>query len=137
MLRRTFVVLFSILAALTLAMCAKSTAPRLAPAPAPGGGGADPAFDLRFPAANASASYTFTKAGTWSYQCTPHASVGMTGTVIVSAGAGADSDTVAVGRNAAYASAPAFKPSTVTIKVGGTVRWINRSTMTIHTVTRP
>lgn len=137
MLRRVLVVMFSILAALTLAMCAKSTAPRVVATPSPGGGGVDPTFDLSFPAANASASYTFTKAGTWNYRCIPHESAGMTGTVIVSAGAAADSDTVAVGRNASYGPAPAFKPSTVTIKVGGTVRWVNRSTMTIHTVTRP
>lgn len=102
-----------------------STAP-----PGPGGG---PTFDLSFPATGASRSFTFTDAGTWDYKCTPHQGSGMTGTVVVSAGSANDSALVTVGPS----NSLTFSPSSVTIKTGGTVRWVNASSMTIHTVTRP
>jgi len=102
--------------------------------PNPGGGGTT--FSLSFPATGTSQKFTFPTAGTFPYHCIPHGSSGMTGTVVVNA-SGADSDTVAVGRDASYNPALSFKPSTTTIKPGGYVRWINRSSMVNHTVTAP
>lgn len=99
----------------------------------PGGGTPDPVFDLRFPATGASRTFTFTKDGTWNYVCTPHAGSGMEGTVVVSAGAAQDSALVTVGPS----NTLTFSPASVTIKTGGTVRWVNASNMTNHTVTRP
>jgi len=57
----------------------------------------------------------------------------MEGTVVVDANSGADSAVVTVGAG----DAPTFTPATVVIKPGGYVRWINASTLTNHTVTRP
>lgn len=100
----------------------------------PGGGGTpDPAFDLRFPATGASQSFTFAKDGTWDYVCTPHAGSGMEGTVVVNAGSANDSALVTIGPS----NTLTFSPASVTIKTGGTVRWVNASNMTNHTVTRP
>ena len=110
----------------------KTTSPASTGSPPPTG----PTFDLVFPATGSSQSFTFTDAGSWGYHCNAHQSLGMTGTVVVSA-AGADSDTVAIGVNGSGAAAFVFTPSTVTIKPGGHVRWINRSAMVNHTVTRP
>jgi len=122
------------LATLTLGSCGSKSST----SPAGGGSGppTGPTFNLVFTAQGASQSFTFTDAGSWGYHCNPHGSLGMTGTVVVSA-AGADSDTVAVGVNGSGGAAFVFTPSTVTIKPGGHVRWINRSTMINHTVTRP
>jgi plastocyanin len=106
--------------------------------PAPGGGGGGgTTFSLSFPATGSSQQFTFPTAGTFAYHCIPHGGSGMTGTVTVSASASADSDTVAVGRDASYNQALSFKPNTTTIKPGGHVRWINRSSMVNHTVTSP
>lgn len=99
----------------------------------PGGGTPDPVFDLRFPATGASQSFTFTKDGTWDYACTPHASSGMDGTVVVNAGSANDSALVTIGPS----NTLTFSPASVTIRTGGTVRWVNASNMTNHTVTRP
>lgn len=96
----------------------------------PGGG---PTFDLRFPATGVSRTFTFTTDGSWAYRCTPHASSGMQGTVVVSAGSMNDSVLVTVGPS----NTLTFSPASVTIKTGGTVRWVNASSMTNHTVTRP
>ncbi len=98
-----------------------------------GGGGGGPTFDLHFPATGASQRFDFADAGTWDYHCTPHGNQGMTGTVAVSASASDDSAVVQVGPG----NALVFSPSSVTIKPGGYVRWVNASSMTIHTVTRP
>jgi plastocyanin len=103
-----------------------------------GGGGITnppgaPSFDLRFPATGVSKDFTFTTAGTWDYHCTPHQGSGMTGTVVVNASAPADSAVVTVGPG----NTTSFSPSSVTIKTGGYVRWVNASSMTNHTVTRP
>ncbi len=115
--------------ALVVVACSKSTSPTYGG----GGGGTGPTFDLHFPATGSSQSFTFADAGSWGYHCTPHGSCcGMTGTVVVSAGASADSDTVSVGSGGLN-----FVPATVTIKPGGHVRWVNVSALTIHTVTRP
>jgi plastocyanin len=120
--------------AITLAGCSagnKSTAPVLGSGTPTG-----PSFNLGFPAKGASQTFTFADAGSWDYHCNPHGPA-MSGTVVVSASAPADSDTVAVGVNASGGAALVFTPATVTIKPGGRVRWINRSTMVNHTVTRP
>ena len=111
--------------------CSKSTNPYSSGGPPAGGG---TTFDLAFPAQGASRTFTFPDSGSFAYHCRAHQSQGMTGVVIVAA-AGADSDTVAVGVTGGGAAALKYTPSSVTIRPGGTVRWINRSTMTNHTVT--
>ena len=117
--------------AITLVGCGtKSTSPAYG-----GGGGGTPtgpSFNLTFPATGSSQSVTFTDIGSWAYHCTPHQGMGMTGTVVVSASASSDSATVTVG-----VPTNTFAPATVTIKPGGYVRWVNGSSVTIHTVTRP
>jgi plastocyanin len=98
-----------------------------------GGGGSGPSFDLSFPATGASRSFTFATAGTWNYQCSPHGNCcGMTGSVVVNAGATEDSAVVTVGPG----NTLSYSPATVTVKPGGTVRWVNASSATNHTVTR-
>jgi plastocyanin len=73
--------------------------------------------------------HTFANAGTYPYHCTIHAA--MTGNqVVVDAGSAVDSAVV----NIVSMTAPGFSPSSVTIKPGGRVRWINTHTTT-HTVT--
>ena len=133
MRHRILLVSCSLLALGILAACSKSTSP--------GGGttgpGAGPSFDFTFPATGASSSFTFPTAGTYGYRCVVHAGSGMTGTVIVSASGTLDSAVVLVGRDVSNAPALAFDPSTVTIKTGGMVRWVNPGTATNHTVTRP
>lgn len=115
------------IAALVIAGCgggsSKSTSP--------GGGG--PTFDMHFPATGSSQQFTFTTAGTWAYHCTPHQGSGMTGTVVVDMSAGSDSALVQVGPS----NTLTFSPSSVSIKPNGHVRWVNASSMTNHTVTRP
>jgi len=44
-----------------------------------------------------------------------------------------DTATVDVGGAVAFR----FTPGTVTVKRGGVVRWVNSSSLTTHTVTRP
>jgi plastocyanin len=100
-----------------------------------------PTFSFAFPAAGSVATpgtsnkrvFPAGEEGTWTYRCIPHGSAGMTGTVTVLAGAPVDSALVQVGAG----NALAFGPNAVTIHAGGYVRWINVSSMTIHTVTRP
>jgi plastocyanin len=94
---------------------------------APSTGGT--AFNFGPFAVSQSASKTFTTAGTFGYHCIPHAP-GMAGTVQVDAG-GADSVLVEIG----LSNALTFTPSTAHIKPNGVVRWVNKSSMTIHTVT--
>ena len=125
-------VVLGIALALTAPGCSKSTNPYPASGPGPGGGSTS--FNFSFPATGVSQTYTFADSGTFGYHCIVHGGLGMTGTVIVSS-AGADSDTVAVGVDGAGNPALRFTPSTVTVRPGGKVRWINRSTMTNHTVT--
>lgn len=96
----------------------------------PGGGG--PSFNFTFPASGTSQLFTFTTAGSFTYGCTSHS--GMNGTVIVDAGAALDSAVVGVGSAGGSLS---YSPSSVTIKPGGYVRWVNQSSMSNHTVTRP
>jgi len=131
--RRVLIAVVALVISLTIITCSKAKGPT---SPGGGGGGSPPTFSLTFPATGTSRQFTFDTPGTWDYHCIPHAP-GMAGTVIVDAAATLDSDTVAVGRDASYNQALSFKPSTVTIKPGGHVRWVNRSSMTSHTVTRP
>ncbi len=73
--------------------------------------------------------HVFANAGTFPYHCTIHPP--MTGnSVTVSASSSNDSAFVQI----VSASTPGFSPSSVTIKPGGHVRWINAHTVT-HTVT--
>jgi plastocyanin len=98
--------------------------------PIVGGGNTPPApFNLTFPQTGTSHTLTFPNAATFGYHCTPHRSQGMTGTVMVNSG-GTDSAQVNVGQGGNN-----FNPASVTIKPGGTVRWVNVSAMTNHTVT--
>lgn len=93
----------------------------------PGGGGT--VFNLGPFAIGQSASFTFPNAGSFGYHCIPHRTMGMTGTVQVD-GQGADSAVVQIA-----ASGLSFTPSTAHIKPGATVRWVNASSATNHTVT--
>lgn len=100
--------------------------------PNPPAGG--PRFNLTFPGAGPNGTshhLQINDIGTWNYSCTPHASQGMTGTIVVAA-SGPDSQFVEVDP----ANTFDFVPSTVTIRAGGHVRWQNRSNRTDHTATR-
>lgn len=85
-----------------------------------------------FPDQGTSRQHTFTSAGVFDYRCSPHGGSGMTGRVTVSASSATDSVVVSVGQGGLL-----FDPASVTIKVGGSVRWVNVSTFTNHTVTYP
>ena len=99
-------------------------------APPPAGGG--PSFNFSFASVGTSHSITFPNEGHFGYHCAPHRTSGMTGTVHVTSGA-ADSATVDVGPN----GTTSFAPATVSIKPGGTVRWVRpgTSSLTNHTAT--
>jgi plastocyanin len=101
--------------------------------PGGGGGGGGPTFNFTFPATGVSHSLMFMDVGTWAYHCTPHGGSGMTGSITVDAGSAIDSVLVEVGPGNTFT----FSPSSATIKPHGIVRWVNSSTMTNHTVTRP
>lgn len=91
-----------------------------------------PTFNFTFPQTGTSHTLQFLTVGSWNYRCIPHSSSGMNGTVVVEATTGLDSAVVQVGPGDAFV----FQPATVTIKSGGTVRWVNASSMNNHTVTR-
>ncbi len=91
-----------------------------------------PTFNFTFPKNGTSHSLVFISAGSWSYRCVPHSPT-MQGTVVVEASSPNDSQVVTV----APGDALVFDPASVSIKPGGTVRWVNASTtMFNHTVTR-
>ena len=92
-----------------------------------------PTFNFTFPQTGTSHEFMFPDAGSWDYRCIPH-SPGMSGTVIVSPGS---ADSVLAGPVQVGAGGNNFSPATVTIRPGGTVRWVNVSSATNHTVTRP
>ena len=100
---------------------------------APGGGGtgstAPAPFSLTFPRSGHSAQLLFPNAGTFGYHCQKHRANGMNGVVTVESG-GLDSAVVSVG-----AGGLMYSPAAVQIRPGGTVRWVNASTRTDHTVT--
>ncbi len=91
-----------------------------------GGGGANTPFDSGTLTAPAAFSHAFPTAGTVTYHCNFHVSLGMVGTINISAAA-ADSIVNVT------ASGTTFSPSTITIKPGGIVHW-NIASGT-HTVT--
>ena len=91
-----------------------------------------PTFDFTFPAQGVSHEFQFTEAGDWDYNCRPHRSSGMVGTIRVRESSTRDSVLVAVGFGGLR-----FEPDTVTIRLNGTVRWVNVSTVLNHTASRP
>lgn len=100
---------------------------------APSGSSSGPALGFSFPATGVSHQFQFTTVGSWAYHCIPHQASGMTGTVIVDASSVVDSVLVQVGGGSGFQ----FVPASVTIKQNGFVRWVNVSSFTNHTVTRP
>jgi plastocyanin len=88
-----------------------------------------PTFDFTFPVTGTSHTRVFTEVGTWNYGCRAHA--GMSGSIVVDAGSMVDSALVQVG-----AGGNLYSPSSVTIRGGGRVRWVNVSGLGNHTVTR-
>ncbi len=92
-----------------------------------------PTFSFTFPVTGVSHQQTFTDVGVWGYRCLPHEGGGMVGGVKVITGGSPDSALVSVGPFGGFG----FDPDTVTIHVGGYVRWVNVSGLTNHTVTRP
>ena len=129
---RLLVVLVITLAIAGVAGCSKSGDSTSSAPPVTG-----PTFSVSFPASGASQQITFTDIGSWTYHCIPHQSSGMTGTVVVDAGAADDSASVKVGADSLTANVLRFSPPTVRIRPGGHVRWYNVSSMMIHTVSRP
>ena len=107
--------------------CSKKSSNPTSPGDGGGGGGNTP-FDSGLQSSGFSFPRTFPSEGSVSYFCTPHASSGMTGTVTVS-GSTPDSATVTVGPGGTRT----FSPASVTVKVGGQVRWVWASSG--HTVT--
>lgn len=132
--RALFVVggLFAVIAlVIVLSSCGSSSST----SPSPGGGGSGgPSFDFSFPSTGTSHAFTFADSGTWNYQCSPHGNCcGMKGVVVVGNSAAAqESALVSVGP----ANDLRYSPDTVRIKPGRTVRWVNVSSASNHTVTR-
>ena len=93
----------------------------------------DPSFNFSFPGHGVSKTYTFNSAGDWAYFCLKHGTQGMQGTVFVRASSLRDSALIQVG---AGPTEQRYAPDTVTVKVGGKVRWVNVSTDPDHTATR-
>jgi len=94
-----------------------------------GGGGGGPELNSGGVPPGGVYQHTFASAGNFPYHCTIHAA--MTGnSVTVDAASANDSAFVQI----VSASSPGFSPSSVTIKPGGHVRWINAHSVT-HTVT--
>jgi len=96
------------------------------PNPIPPGG---TTLNLNLPANGGSASFTFNTAGTVPYRCGIHPTIMVGNSVNVSATSTTDSVLV----NVVGTSTPGFNPSSVTIKVGGKVRWVNPTSM-LHSV---
>ena len=117
--------LVSVLAVLGAAACSQSHSPT-----APyGGGGTSTSFNLGPFAIDQSAQLTFANAGTFGYHCIPHRTMGMVGSVQVDA-SGSDSAVVQIAL-----SGLSFTPAAAHVKTGGHVRWVNASSLTVHTVT--
>ena len=121
--------------------CSSSSTNTTAPVPVPG-----PNFNYAFPGTGTSLTspgtsnkrpFTITEVGSWDYRCQAHATSGMTGTVVVDTMSTNDSQVVSVGAPGPNPGNLNFVPKTVTIKPGGYVRWVNVSSMTTHTVSRP
>ena len=127
-LARPFAPALLVAIALALASCGSGGGPA-----APGGGGsvgvAPAPFFFAFPATGHSVTLAFPNPGVFGYHCNKHGTMGMTGGVTVDT-TGLDSVVVGVGQGGNV-----YNPAAVTIKPGGTVRWVNVSTRTDHTVT--
>jgi plastocyanin len=126
-------VLASLLAAgLVVYGCANKTSGPVNPVPTPTPSPAPPS-NTPFDSGLRSTGFVFVRAfpvaGAVPYYCIPHGSGGMTGTVTVSAGSGTDTADVVVGPSGSLT----FSPASVTVKVGGYVRWTWGSSN--HTVT--
>ena len=117
----------AILGALALLGCSTtySTNPYGGGSTGGGSSSGNASFDSGRLDAPAHFAHAFPTAGTVGYRCDFHASMGMTGTVTVAAGA-ADSAVVT-------ATGMSFDPSTVSVRPGGIVRW--NVTEGTHTVT--
>jgi plastocyanin len=112
-----FVLASALISSAIIIGCGKSSNP-MAPyggGGAAGGAASDTPFNSGTLSAPANFSHVFPTAGTVTYHCNFHVSMGMVGTVVVAAG-GASSVTVT-------ANGTSFSPSTVTIMPGGTVNW--------------
>jgi len=117
-----------VLVALLLASCGSNGGPSsptggspVATPPAP--------FSFAFPQTGHSEQLAFPNPGVFGYHCSKHGAMGMTGAVTVDS-LGLDSVVVGVGQGGNV-----YSPAAVTIKPGGTVRWVNVSTRIDHTVT--
>ena len=109
--------------------CAKKNTPT-SPGPGPGPGpGSNTPFDSGLHSSGFVFIRAFPVAGDVPYFCLPHGSSGMTGTVTVSSGSITDTADVVVGPSGSFV----FSPASVTVKVGGHVRWTWGSSN--HTVT--
>lgn len=86
-------------------------------------------FDSRLQSSGFVFIRAFPVAGSVPYHCIPHGGSGMTGTVTVSATSSTDTAEVVVGPGGSRT----FSPTSVTVKVGGHVRWTWGSSG--HTVT--
>src|SRR5262245_32912896 len=132
------VLVFPVVVAAALAAACSSNADG-GPSTAPVTG---PTFSFAFPTAGSPPSSPgtsnqrdFTEVGSWNYHCIPHASV-MQGTVIVTPGT-TDPESATVSLVGTTLGSLAYSPASVTIRQGGHVRWVNFSSFTNHTVTRP
>ena len=81
-------------------------------------------------AGGATFPHTFTTAGTYPYHCSHHSA--MTGSVTVTPGT---TDPLTAGVAIQNSTSSGFNPTTITVRVGGTVTWTNNNGSIIHTVT--
>lgn len=110
-----------------------TTAPGVTPPPA-----GSVTFNFTFPAPGSSASRQFTAEGVYSYRCIAHQSLGMSGTIEVSASAPRDTQIVLVAHN----DLNAFSPADALIRPNGYIIWQREAgaggaTLNNHTATRP
>ncbi len=90
-------------------------------------------FNFTFPGVGATHTFTFMQAGDWAYHCSTHQVDGMTGTIFVRASSTRMTANVTVGPG----TSTLFVPDTATIGINGVVTWLNPTSATNHTVTRP
>lgn len=113
----------SILAAavvLVLACNSKDDSPT-SPGGGGGGGGGGPNFNSPILQSGGSFSFTFADSGAFGYRCGLHPGIMFGNSVTVTATSSVDSVVV----NIVGTSTPGFSPSAATIKIGGTIRWVN------------
>jgi plastocyanin len=108
-----------LIAAIAWIGCSNSNSPS---APVGGGGGSTgPNFNSSIIQPGSSFSFTFPDSGTFGYRCGVHPAVMFGNRIIVTATSSVDSIVV----NIVGTSTPGFSPSAATIKIGGTIRWVN------------